>query len=96
MSSEHAAPTPNVSHETVGSVGSYYSLESARDHSLDGFPTYVRAAFHNRARAGRALRLYRKRGWNPAAVLVSYRRAVQDLNAALDRFEHEEMNPPLF
>lgn len=60
------------------------------------FPSDVREALTRRARAGAALRLYRRRGWNPSAVLLQYRRASADLQAALDRWEHAEQNPTLF
>lgn len=60
------------------------------------FPADVRDALTRRARSGAALRLYRRRGWNPSAVRFQYDRATADLQAALDRWEHAENNPTLF
>ena len=60
------------------------------------FPPYVREAFHRYRRSSAAVRLYRRRGWNPVAVLYARDRDARDLEDALARFEHDELNPPLF
>lgn len=59
-------------------------------------PPYVRQAAVRKARAYRVLRLYRRRGWNESAAVLEYSRATEALAEALDRWEFEESNPPLF
>lgn len=61
-----------------------------------GAPSYVRDAARRKAKAFRVLRLYRRRGWNESAVIHEYDRATSAMVAAIDRWEHEEQNPPLF
>lgn len=75
---------------------SHLGLDDFPDDVADQFPADVRAALVRRARAGAALRLYRRRGWNDHAVRFQYDRAAQELAVALDRWEHQETNPPLF
>lgn len=75
----------------------YYSLpDEAPVVTLDQAPAYVREALLRMQRAARALGLYRRRGWNDTAVAYTHRRARADFQAAVDRWEHEEMNPRLF
>lgn len=62
----------------------------------EGAPAYVRAAALRKARAWRVLRLYKRRGWNPRAVVAEYANASDGLLSALDRWEHQEKNPSLF
>lgn len=75
---------------------SHLGLDDFPDDVARAFPSDVRRALSDRARAGAALRLYRRRGWNDSAVRFQYRRAQAELDAALDRWEHQETNPPLF
>lgn len=60
------------------------------------FPPEVRAQFKRLGRASSALRLYRRRGWNPSAVLLQRNREADALKQLLDELEHRENNPPLF
>lgn len=75
---------------------SHLGLDDFPDDVSRDFPSDVREALVARARAGAALRLYRRRGWNDHAVRFQYDRAAAALAIALDRWEHQEMNPPLF
>lgn len=75
---------------------SHIGLDDFPDDVARLFPSEVRTAIHRRGRAGAALRMYRRRGWNDSAVLVQYDRASADLEAALAAWEHAELNPPLF
>lgn len=59
-------------------------------------PPYVRSAAVRKARAFRVLRLYKRRNWNPTAVVTEYSRASEELMTALDQWEFEEANPTLF
>lgn len=62
----------------------------------DGYsPEIKRAAFAN-ARAVRARRIYRRRGWNTSAVDVAVRRTGDELGRLLSEMEHRENNPTLF
>lgn len=62
----------------------------------DDAPLAVRQAAQRHGRAVHAIRVYKKRGWNDAAVRLQARRAFADLTAALDEWEHDELNPRLF
>ena len=75
---------------------SHLGLDDFPDDVANEFPADVRSARVRRARAGAALRLYRRRGWNDHAVRFQYARAAAELAIALDRWEHREANPPLF
>lgn len=75
---------------------SHLGLDDFPDDVASEFPSDVRRALHARARAGAALRVYRRRGWNDSAVRVQYDRATADLEGALAKWEHSELNPPLF
>lgn len=75
---------------------SHLGLDDFPDDVAAEFPPDVRQALATRARAGAALRLYRRRGWNDHAVRFQYDRADRELTTALDRWEHQELNPPLF
>lgn len=75
---------------------SHLGLDDFPDDVASEFPADVKRALAARARAGAALRLYRRRGWNDHAVRFQYDRAAGELASALDRWEHQEMNPPLF
>lgn len=77
-------------------MGSYHSLEHLPDDVFDDLPFEVKRAFHSRARAGAALRLYRRRGWNDSAVRVQLARASESLERAISEWEHRELNPKLF
>lgn len=77
-------------------MGNHADLDALPGDVFDDLPGYVKVAFHEHRRAGSALRLYRRRGWNPTAVLFQWNRAKQSLQEALDRWEHEELNPRLF
>lgn len=61
-----------------------------------GAPPYVRSAALRKARAWRVMRLYKRRGWNPRAVVTEYSAACEGLVGALDQWEFEESNPSLF
>lgn len=75
----------------------YYSLpEEAPVVTLDQAPLYVRQALMRMQRAARVLGMYRRRGWNDTAVAHEHRRARSEFQAAVDRWEHEELNPALF
>lgn len=75
----------------------YYSLPHDEPvNTMAQAPMYVRQALLRMQRAARALGLYRRRGWNDSAVVYAHRRARADFQAAVDRWEHEEMNPRLF
>lgn len=63
---------------------------------VDDMPREVRAAIRQVGRAGAALRLYRRRGWNPSAVQHQYERETRNLWAVIDAWEYREQNPPLF
>lgn len=75
---------------------SHLGLDDFPDDVASRFPSDVRSALHARSRAGAALRLYRRRGWNDSAVRFQYNRASSELEAALARWEHAESNPTLF
>lgn len=53
-------------------------------------------ALTREARAVSALRVYRRRGWNPSAALAERERARFAVVAELDALEQAEMNPRLF
>lgn len=75
----------------------YYSLpEQEPVNTLDQAPLEVRQTLLRMQRASRALAMYRRRGWNDSAVAYAHRRARADFQAAVDRWEHEELNPRLF
>lgn len=63
---------------------------------LEGAPARVREAALRHGRALHALRVYRRRGWNPSAVELSAKRAYAALSQALEDWEHSEQNPRLF
>ena len=77
-------------------MASHLGLDDFPDDIAREFPADVREALHARARAGAALRLYRRRGWNDSAVRFQFDRAAAALAIALDRWEDRETNPPLF
>lgn len=75
----------------------YHSIPIPPPDSVwDDAPSYVRSAMVRKARAWRVLRLYKRRGWNPTAVVTEYSRACDEVHIALDRWEHDELNPSLF
>nr|CRY96697.1 hypothetical protein [uncultured prokaryote] len=63
---------------------------------VDDFPGYVRQAFHAYRQSSAALRLYRRRGWNDSAVRLQHDRNTSAVTAAIEKWEHREMNPSLF
>ena len=63
---------------------------------VDDWPLPIRQQFARRARAGAALRLYRRRGWNPSAVRFQLDRETATLNRMLDDYAFAEANPTLF
>lgn len=63
---------------------------------LDDLPPHVREAFRRWGRASAALRVYRRRGWNPAPVLHQIDRERAHALRLLDELEHAEQNPVLF
>lgn len=77
-------------------MGSTRGLDDLPRDLVADFPPYVREAFYRYRRSGAAVRLYRRRGWPDSAVSVQHARDKRDLQTALDRFEHAELNPPLF
>lgn len=80
----------------MGDMASNLGLDDFPDDVGRNFPADVRSALFRRARAGAALRLYRRRGWNDSAVRFQFDRAASDLAIALDRWEDRETNPTLF
>lgn len=62
----------------------------------ESLPIELRQQFSRLGRASAALRLYRRRGWNPSAVLLQRDREAATLTAMLDELEHRENNPTLF
>lgn len=77
-------------------MSSHLGLDDFPDDVVAEFPTDVKQALVARSRAGAALRMYRRRGWNDTAVRWEYERAATALAIALDRWEHRETNPTLF
>lgn len=75
---------------------SHLGLDDFPDDVAREFPSDVRQALVARSRAGAALRLYRRRGWNDTAVRFQYDRAAHALQVALDAWEDRETNPRLF
>lgn len=63
---------------------------------VDEWPRPIREQFVRRARAGAALRLYRRRGWNPSAVRVQLDRETAALKRMLDDYAFADANPTLF
>lgn len=63
---------------------------------MDEWPRPLREQFARRARAGSALRLYRRRGWNPSAVRLQFDRETAALKEMLDAYVFESENPALF
>lgn len=75
----------------------YYSREEPDYEDIFGLaPKYVRLAHMRLARATSALQVYRRRGWNPSAAIHAHRVAQEEFSAALDRWDHDVANPPLF
>ena len=63
---------------------------------VDTWPLAIREAYRRRARAGAALRLYRRRGWNASAVSVQFDRETAALRVLLDDYAFAHANPSLF
>lgn len=63
---------------------------------VDDWPRPIREQFARRARAGAALRLYRRRGWNPSAVSLQLDRETATLKRMLDDYAFADANPTLF
>lgn len=63
---------------------------------VDEWPAELRAQFARRARAGAALRLYRRRGWNDSAVRLQLDRETSALKRMLDDYAFADANPSLF
>lgn len=61
-----------------------------------GAPSYVREAARRKAKILKVWRLYMRRGWNRSALQYEMDRASELMDAAIDRWRHEEDNPPLF
>lgn len=75
----------------------YYSLPLEEPvNTLDQAPLYVRQPLMRMQRASRALGIFRRRGWNDSAVAHAHRIARADFQAAVRRWEHEDLNPKLF
>lgn len=75
----------------------YYSLPQPEPvKTLDQAPLEVRQALLRMQRAARALGVYRRRGWSLSHVEAAHRRARAEFDAAVDRWEHDELNPRLF
>lgn len=49
-----------------------------------------------RAKAGAALRLYQRRGWNPSAVSFQLERETRQLKVLLDQHAFDSENPGLW
>lgn len=63
---------------------------------IDEWPTELRAQFARRARAGAALRLYLRRGWNASSVRLQLDRETATLRRMLDDYYFAYENPGLF
>jgi len=63
---------------------------------VDDWPRHIRQQFARRARAGAALRLCRRRGWNDSAVRLQLDRETRELKRMLDDYAFAEANPTLF
>lgn len=61
-----------------------------------GAPSYVRDAARRKAKVLKVWRLYMRRGWNRSALLYEMEQATKNLDTCIDRWRHEEENPPLF
>lgn len=59
-------------------------------------PLYVRQAHMRLARATSVMQVYRRRGWNDSAARYAHQVAQDEFQAALDRWDFDEANPPLF
>lgn len=77
-------------------MASHRGIDDFPDSAVDQFPAAVRRALQDHARAGAALRLYRRRGWNDSAVRFQRARAAEALRVALDDWQFAEENPTLF
>lgn len=64
--------------------------------SYEELPRPLRVALARQARASNALRVYRRRGWNPSAARHEYERARDEVQRVLDEVEFDEINPRLF
>lgn len=71
-------------------------LDDFPDSVVDEWPREIRAAFARRAKAGAAVRLYRRRGWNPSAVSYQLERETRALKQLLDDHAFASANPTLF
>lgn len=63
---------------------------------LANWPDDLKDAYRRRARAGAALRVYRRRGWNPSAVLLQLDRESSTVKRLEDKYRFEHENPALF
>lgn len=63
---------------------------------VDEWPREIRQQFARRSRAGAALRLYRRRGWNASAVSLQLNRETAALKTMLDDYAFADANPTLF
>lgn len=63
---------------------------------VDSWPREIREQFARRARAGAALRVYARRGWNDSAVRLQLDRETRRLRQLLDDYAFADANPTLF
>lgn len=80
----------------IQSMPSIRGLDPFPPDPWGGAPDYVRQAARAKARSFRAVRLYRRRGWNDSAVAYALERDTAALANAIARWQHLEDNPPLF
>lgn len=87
--------TPTMAWDT-SPVSNIRGLDDFPTSVVSGWPAHIRQQFARRARAGSALRLYRRRGWNDSAVSFQLRRETETLKRMLDDYAFSEANPTLF
>nr|CRY95059.1 hypothetical protein [uncultured prokaryote] len=87
--------TPRAAWDTAA-MPNVRGLDDFPASALDEWPAPLRAQFARRARAGAALRLYRRRGWNPSAVSLQLDRESAALKKMLDDYAFSDANPTLF
>lgn len=81
---------------SVGGMVSTRGFDDFPSSVVDEWPREIREQFVRRARAGAALRLYRRRGWNASAVSLQLDRETATLKAMLDAYVFADANPTLF
>lgn len=81
---------------SIGGMVNPRGLDDFPSSVVSEWPRPIREQFARRARAGAALRLYRRRGWNPSAVSLQCDRETATLKRMLDDEIFRYENPSLF